>query len=89
MTAFKSYATHPGDPVRRRTNHLAFGFALDRHAVERGVDPPNEAAVTLLVSLNSAHDWGMIGELPTIEEAVERRISATITLAEATRLATT
>jgi hypothetical protein len=68
------------------------GFALDRHAAERGVDTADEAAVTLVVSLAHAyahaHDLGLADELPTMDEAVGHWLAATTTLAEATRLCT-
>jgi hypothetical protein len=64
------------------------GFALNRHAAERGIDTADEAAVTLLVSLAHAHDLGVADELPTMDEAVERWLTATTPLAQATRLCT-
>jgi hypothetical protein len=62
------------------------GLALNRHAAERGIDTADEAATTLLVSLT--HQPGPADESPTMDEAVERWLTATTTLAQATRLAT-
>jgi hypothetical protein len=65
------------------------GFALDRHAAERGVDTADEAAVALISSIIGAKNLGLADELPTMDEAVERWLTATPTsLAQARRLCT-
>jgi hypothetical protein len=65
------------------------GFALNHHAAERDIDTADEAAVALLVSLAHAHDLGLTDELPTMDEAVERWLTAIpTTLAHARRLCT-
>ncbi|MEO3862125.1 hypothetical protein [Acrocarpospora sp. B8E8] len=64
------------------------GFALDRHAALRGIDTADEAAATLIVSLTEARDLSVAAELPTIDEAVERWLAATPTMANVTRLCT-
>ncbi|GAA0405844.1 hypothetical protein Acor_41210 [Acrocarpospora corrugata] len=62
------------------------GFALDRHAAQRGIDTADEAAAALVVSLIKARDLRVAVELPTMDEAVERWLTATTTMANATRL---
>ncbi|MFC0551581.1 hypothetical protein ACFFHJ_11890 [Planotetraspora thailandica] len=80
--------------VARRTGHTPaqearwrrLGFVLDRHAAERGIDTADEAAVTLIGSLTEARARGMADGLPTMDQAAERWLAATTTLAHATRL---
>jgi hypothetical protein len=52
-------------------------YALDRHAAERGVDAPDEAAVTLGASILRAEELGLTDEVPTMDEAVSRWLAAT------------
>ncbi|HEY8478235.1 MAG TPA: hypothetical protein VIL71_00255 [Spirillospora sp.] len=51
-------------------------LALDRHAVERGVDSEDRAAVALATAVLDAADAGVAGGLPTIDEAVARWLEA-------------
>jgi hypothetical protein len=64
-------------------------IALDRHAAVRGVDAPDEAAVTLGVAILGAEDLGIADEVPTMDEVMARWLGATAaTLASARRLCT-
>ncbi|TKK85255.1 hypothetical protein FDA94_26665 [Herbidospora galbida] len=68
----------PEETVRWRR----LGMALDRHAVERGVDTPDEGAVNLIIALGRVR----ADDLPSMDEAVERWLAAAPPLAEAARL---
>ncbi|XVQ82955.1 hypothetical protein ACQP2K_29465 [Microbispora siamensis] len=64
------------------------GMDLDRHAAQRGVDAPDEAAVNLIITLAKARDLGIADGLPTMDDAVERWQAATTTFTNAVRLCT-
>ncbi|WP_433224761.1 hypothetical protein [Microtetraspora malaysiensis] len=79
-------ARRTGGPSTESARWWRLRAALDRHAAERGVDREDEAAVNLITTLVEVRDSDVADGLPTTDEAVERWLAATTTLAYAAHL---
>ncbi|MEU6412033.1 hypothetical protein [Microbispora sp. NPDC046933] len=79
-------ARRTGGTLAQNVRWRRLGMDLDRHAAERGIDAPDEAAVTLITALARARDLGITDGLPAMDDAVERWLAATTTFADAVRL---
>ncbi|GAB1821548.1 hypothetical protein [Herbidospora sp. RD11066] len=67
---------------------MRLGLTLDELALERGIDSPDEAALTMITKLDEAEQKGLDGAgwLPTADEAVARWLAASPAIDEARRV---
>lgn len=80
-----SVARRTGGDPETATRWRRLEFTLDRLAAERGIDPPDVAAVALASALRDHPD---VEDAPSVDDAVRRWLVTTPPLAEAARLGT-